>query len=391
MSDSKRRYQLLSLAFILLFATPAFPQNAQKKRARDLGIPFNGTPGKFNSITDVPGVEVGYSTLIRGAGKWKVGEGPVRTGVTIVLPRGKTDESYNAGYFIFNGDGEMTGIPYIHDYGRAGGAIGITNTNSVGVVRDAIGEWQYKKFGSNSPMDFSFGLPIVGETWDGGLNDINGYHVKKEHVFEAINSAATGKTAEGSVGGGTGMMCYWFKGGTGTSSRTVKIGAKEYTIGVMVQANFGRREDLVIAGVPVGKEITDLEPIEVSSQDGSIIVIIGTDAPLSASQLNLVAKRATLGFGRTGTIGNSASGDIFLAFSTNRVEFDTANKIMTVRSLFKSNLDPIFRSTVEATEEAIINAIVAGEDMEGVNGNKVFALPHTRLRNVMKKYNRLLF
>lgn len=391
MSDSKRRYQLLSLAFILLFATPAFPQNAQKKRARDLGIPFNGTPGKFNSITDVPGVEVGYSTLIRGAGKWKVGEGPVRTGVTIVLPRGKTDESYNAGYFIFNGDGEMTGIPYIHDYGRAGGAIGITNTNSVGVVRDAIGEWQYKKFGSNSPMDFSFGLPIVGETWDGGLNDINGYHVKKEHVFEAINSAATGKTAEGSVGGGTGMMCYWFKGGTGTSSRTVKIGTKEYTIGVMVQANFGRREDLVIAGVPVGKEITDLEPIEVSSQDGSIIVIIGTDAPLSASQLNLVAKRATLGFGRTGTIGNSASGDIFLAFSTNRVEFDTANKIMTVQSLFKSNLDPIFRSTVEATEEAIINAIVAGEDMEGVNGNKVFALPHTRLRNVMKKYNRLLF
>ncbi len=379
----------MSLLFILLFAIPVFLQNTDKKRARDLGIPFSGTTGKFNSITDVPGVEVGYSTLIRGTAKWKVGEGPVRTGVTVVLPKGKTDSSYNAGYFIFNGDGEMTGIPYIHDHGRQGGAIGITNTNSVGIVRDAIGEWQFKKFGSKSWEDFSFGLPIVGETWDGGLNDINGYHVKKEHVFEALNSAASGKTAEGNVGGGTGMVCYEFKGGTGTSSRTVKIGTKDYTLGVLVQANFGGRRDLTIAGVPVGREISDLEPLMAAQQDGSIIIIVGTDAPLSSTQLNLVAKRATLGLARTGTIGSESSGDIFMSFSTHKVEFDTTDKIMTVRALFKSNLNPIFRATVEATEEAIINALVAAEDMEGVNGNKFFALPHNRLRDVMKKYNRL--
>lgn len=382
------------LPFIFIFLVLSISVNSQqtdKKRARDLGIPFGETIGKFNSITDVPGVEVGYSTLIKGTGKWKVGTGPVRTGVTIVLPKGKTDNSYNVGYFIFNGDGEMTGIPYIHDYGEGYGAVGITNTNSVGVVRDAIGEWQYKKFGSKSPIDFAFGLPIVGETWDGGLNDINGYHVKKENVFEAINSATSGKIAEGNVGGGTGMVCYEFKGGTGTSSRTVKIGTKQYTVGVLVQANFGGREDLTIAGVPVGKEITELKLIEKLEQDGSIIIIVGTDAPLSSSQLNLVAKRATLGLGRTGTIGNNSSGDIFLAFSTNKVEYDATNKIMTVKSLFKSNLNPIFRATVEATEEAIINALIAAEDMEGINGNKAFAIPHKRLREVMKKYNRLNF
>lgn len=382
------------LPFIFIFLVLSISVNSQqtdKKRARDLGIPFNGTIGKFNSITDVAGVEVGYSTIIRGTGKWKVGTGPVRTGVTIVLPKGKTAESYNAGYFIFNGDGEMTGIPYIHDYGEGYGAIGITNTNSVGVVRDAIGEWSYKKFASKSPIDFAFGLPIVGETWDGFLNDINGYHVKKENVFEAINSAASGKTAEGNVGGGTGMICYYFKGGTGTSSRTFKIGTKEYTVGVLVQANFGTLPDLMIAGVPVGKEITDLEPIEKPQQDGSIIIIVGTDAPLSSSQLNLIAKRATLGIGRTGTIGNSSSGDIFLAFSTNKSEYDSATKIMTASSLSKSSINPVFRATVEATEEAIINALVAAEDMEGINGNKVFAIPHKRLRDAMKKYNRLNF
>ncbi|MBC8137977.1 MAG: P1 family peptidase, partial [Fibrella sp.] len=226
-------------------------------------------------------------------------------------------------------------------------------------------------------------------TWDGFLNDINGYHVKKENVFAALNGATGGKTAEGNVGGGTGMICYYFKGGTGTSSRTVKIGTKEYTVGVLVQANFGILPDLVIAGVPVGKEITDLEPIEKPQQDGSIIIVIGTDAPLSSSQLNLVAKRATLGMARTGTTGSSSSGDIFLAFSTKKVEYDTATKTMTAISLSKSSLNPIFRATVEATEEAIINALVAGEDMEGINGNKVFAIPHNRLRDVMKKYNRL--
>jgi L-aminopeptidase/D-esterase-like protein len=385
MNKSHRCLAILVLA--LASTTPASPQEATKKRARDLGIPFEGLPGRYNAITDIPGVEVGYSTLIRGSGKWKAGEGPVRTGVTVVLPRGKTEESYNVGYFIFNGDGEMTGIPYIHDYGRAGGPIGITNTNSVGVVRDAIGEWQFRRFGSGDPLDFAFGLPIVAETWDGALNDINGYHVKKEHVFEAIERAASGSVAEGNIGGGTGMVCYWFKGGTGTSSRTVRIGEREYTVGVLVQANFGVRRDLMIAGVPVGREITDLEPIE--KQDGSIIVLVGTDAPLSSSHLNLVAKRAALGIGRTGTIGNSGSGDIFLAFSATKAEYDAATKTFSSTALAKAGLDSIFRATVEATEEAVVNALVAAETMEGINGNTAFALPHDRLRETMRKYNRL--
>lgn len=377
--------------FLVLLVSPAFasPPQEHHERAKDLGIPFNGTSAKWNAITDVPGVEVGYSTIIRGAGKWNIGKGPVRTGVTIVLPRGKTQGSYNVGHFVFNGDGEMTGIPYMQDYGRGGGAIGITNTNSVGIVRDAIGEWQYKTFASKSPIDFSFGLPIVAETWDGGMNDINGYHVKKEHVFDAINGAASGPVAEGSVGGGTGMTCYGFKCGTGTSSRRARIGTTEYTVGVLVQANFGRREDLVIVGVPVGREITDLEFVEAPQQDGSIIVIVGTDAPLSSSQLNLVAKRVALGMGRTGTIGDSSSGDIFLAFSTVKSDYDSTTHIVTGRSLSKSNLDPVFRATVEATEEAIVNALVAGKDMEGVNGNKAFGIPHDRLREVMEKYNRM--
>lgn len=385
MSKSRRCLAILVLA--LASTTPASPQEATRKRARDLGIPFDGLPGRYNAITDVPGVEVGYSTLIRGSGKWKAGEGPVRTGVTVVLPRGKTEESYNVGFFIFNGDGEMTGIPYVHDYGRTAGPIGITNTNSVGVVRDAIGEWQFRRFGSGDPLDFAFGLPIVAETWDGALNDINGYHVKKEHVFEAIERAASGSIGEGNVGGGTGMVCYWFKGGTGTSSRTVRIGEREYTVGVLVQANFGVRRDLMIGGVPVGREITDLEPVE--KQDGSIIVLVGTDAPLSSSHLNLVAKRAALGIGRTGTIGNSGSGDIFLAFSSTKAEYDAATKTLSSIALAKSGLDPIFRATVEATEEAVVNALVAAETMEGINGNTAFALPHDRLRETMRKYNRL--
>jgi len=375
------------LIWVLVGPVPASAQEPTKKRARDLGIPFEGVTGRLNAITDVPGVEVGYATLIRGTGKWQAGKGPVRTGVTVVLPKGRTNESYGVGYFIFNGDGEMTGIPYIHDYGRASGPIGITNTNSVGVVRDAIGEWQFRSFGSNTPLDFSFGLPTVAETWDGALNDINGYHVTKEHVFEALERAAGGSLAEGNVGGGTGMVCYWFKGGTGTSSRTVKVAEAEYTVGVLVQANFGTRRDLMIAGVPVGREISDLEPVE--KQDGSIIVLVGTDAPLSPSQLNLVARRGALGIGRTGTIGNSGSGDLFLAFSTLKSEYVPATGTVTSTSLAKSRLDPIFRATVEATEEAIVNALIAAETMEGVNGNIVFALPHDRLRETMRKYNRL--
>jgi len=361
------------------------------QRARDLGVPFNGTPGPNNSITDVPGVEVGFSTIIRGEGKWKPGEGPVRTGVTVVFPRGKASRSsYAANYFIFNGDGETTGLPYLEDFGRSRGAIGITNTASVGIVRDAIGEWNYRQFGDKEdPFDFAFGLPIVGETWDGLLNDINGLHVKREHVFEALESAKGGPTAEGNVGGGTGMVCYGFKGGTGTSSRTFEIGSVTYTLGVLVQANFGRRPDLMIAGVPVGKEITDLRRKIGPEADGSIIAIVGTDAPLSPQQLRLIAKRVTLGVARTGSIGNNTSGDIFIAFSTARGEWDEETKVSKEPSLDKGFLDPVFRAAVESTEEAIINALVAARDMEGINGNKVYALPHGRLKEVLKKYNRL--
>ncbi len=380
---------VLLIALGSVCATPAIAQQSTGERARDLGIPLNGTPGSHNAITDVPGVEVGYSTVVKGTGAWRIGEGPIRTGVTVVLPRGKTEGSYNVGQFVFNGDGEMTGVPYIQDYGRAGGPIGITNTNSVGVVRDAIGEWMYRRFASNGPMDFSFGLPIVGETWDGGLNDINGHHVKREHVFEAIDGAAGGPIAEGNVGGGTGMTCYWFKCGTGTSSRVLRIGTRDYTVGVLVQANFGRRDDLVIAGVPVGKEITDFDMVGAPEQDGSIIIVIGTDAPLTSSQLNLVARRATLGMGRTGTIGDSRSGDIFLAFSTNTGQYDEATDIISADRLSTAGLSQVFRATVEATEEAIINALVAAKDMEGINGNKAFAIPHDRLREVMRMYNRL--
>ncbi len=364
-------------------------QPAAAPRARDLGIPFTGIPGRYNAITDVPGVEVGYDTLIQGIGAWTRGAGPIRTGVTVVLPKGKTDASYNAGYFIFNGDGEMTGLPYIHDYGRSGGPIGITNTNSVGVVRDAIGAWQHERFGAASPSDFSFGLPVVGETWDGFLNEINGAHVKPAHVFAALNGAAGGPIAEGSVGGGTGMMSYYLKAGTGTASRTITIGAASYTVGVLVQANLGRLEDLVIAGVPVGPELADLEPIEKPTEDGSIIIVIGTDAPLSGAQLNLVAKRAALGMGRTGTRGESGSGDLFIAFSTVSAAYDSTTRTLTARTLSKQSLNPVFRATVDATEEAIVNSLVAAKDMDGVNGNRVFALPHERLRALLHKFNRL--
>ena len=382
--------QKTSLVLFLILAVISVSAQS-RPRARDLGIPFNGDPGRFNAITDVPGVEVGYSTIIKGQGKWSSGDGPVRTGVTVVLPRGKKSRSsYPAGYFIFNGNGETTGLPYLEDYGRSRLAIGITNTNSVGVVRDAIGEWNHKTYGQkDNPFDFSFGLPIVGETWDGGLNDITGYHVKKSHVFEAIETAKSGTIAEGNVGGGTGMMCYFFKCGTGTSSRIVEIGGVKYTVGAIVQANFGRRQNLTIAGVPVGREINGLFPRFRGTQDGSIIVIVGTDAPLTSSQLNLVAKRVTLGIARTGTIGTGSSGDIFITFSTARGEFDNKTKIVTTNHLDNSALDPIFKATVESTEEAIVNSMIAAEDMEGINGNKVFAIPHEQLKSVMKKYNRL--
>jgi len=376
---------------LCLLVIGAAAQQKVKPRARDLGIPFDGTTGKNNSITDVPGIQVGYATLIKDTGKLVYGKGPVRTGVTVILPKGKTDGSYPAAWFSLNGDGEMTGLPYIEDYGTGYGPIGITNTNSVGTVRDAIGQWSVKNFSKGDFIDFSFGLPVVAETWDGMLNDINGFHVQKEHVWRALDSAKSGLIAEGNVGGGTGMALYGFKGGSGTASRTFKIDTVQYTLGVFVQANFGGRNELTIAGVPVGKEITDLKPIlhNPKRKDGSIIAIVATDAPLLPGQLKLIARRVTHGIARTGTISHDGSGEIFLALSTAEVVMNEKGTRETWAVLPKFRLDPLFKATVEATEEAIINALVAAEDMTGINNNTFFALPHERLKEIMKKYNRL--
>ena len=379
---------ILLISFCLLHLA-AMAQPAL--RARDLGISFDGIPGKFNAITDVPGVLVGYKTLISGSGKLVEGKGPVRTGVTVILPKGKTNDGYPAAWFSLNGDGEMTGLPYIEDYGMGYGAIGITNTNSVGVVKDAIGSWNVKHFSKGEFVDYSFGLPVAAETWDGGLNDINGFHVKAAHVWEALDSAKSGAVKEGNAGGGTGMVCYEFKGGSGTASRVFTIDSVSYTLGVFVQANFGGREELMISGVPVGKEITDLLPVydETGRKDGSIIVIVGTDAPLLPGQLKLVAKRITHGIARTGTYSHNGSGEIFLAFSTAGPAYNNEYSEENWKVIPKWELDPVYKATVEATEEAIINAIVAASDMEGINGNKVFAIPKERLKEVMKKFNRL--
>ncbi len=376
------------LIITLLSCSSLWCQHDQ--RARNLGIPFNGTPGQFNAITDVPGVLVGYKTLIEGEGKLVVGNGPIRTGVTIILPHGGKRNFTPAAMYSFNGDGEFTGSHFVNDYGNLpGSAIGITNTNSVGVVHDAIGEWQFKQFSKGGLEDFTFGLPLVGETWDGDFNDINGYHVKREHVFEAIEHAQSGAIAEGNVGGGTGMWLYGFKGGTGTSSRIIQIDSTKYTVGVLVQANFGRRTDLMVAGVPVGQLIPDFQPeFNAPRSDGSIIVVVATDAPLLPNHLQLIARRATLGMARTGTIGGNGSGDIFLAFSTASPTFSNNDTYQNWNVISKWKLDPLYRATVEATEEAIINALVAAETMVGANGNKMYGCPHDQLIELMKKYGR---
>jgi D-aminopeptidase len=378
-----------SLLFLLFINTILHAQ--PKPRARDLGIPFDGITGRYNAITDVEAVLVGYKTIITAEGKLETGKGPVRTGVTIIFPNRKSIDAIPAAWFSLNGDGEMTGIPAIEDYGLNYGAIGITNTNSVGVLRDAIGEWNVKHFAAGGNNDFSFGLPVAAETWDGMLNDIDGLHVDKQDVFEAIDSARSGAVAEGNIGGGTGMCLFQFKGGNGTSSRMFKIDTATYTVGVFVQANFGLRNELTVRGVPVGKEMHDLMPVikEPKNKDGSIIVIIGTDAPLLPSQLKLVAKRATIGIARTGSISHNFSGDIFLAFSTQSPLDNAKGTLQTWHSVSKDYLDKIFEATVDATEESIINALVAAETMTGINGNTYYALPHNRLKEIMKKYNRL--
>ncbi|MCO6488912.1 MAG: P1 family peptidase [Phaeodactylibacter sp.] len=379
---------LLPLSFLLLYLLPLEAQDGPAPRARDLGIPFAGAPGPHNAITDVPGVRVGYATLIEGEGRLDVGKGPVRTGVTVVLPAPgfSNYRSFPAAVFSLNGMGEMTAGLYLQDYPLLYGPVGITNTNSVGVVRDAIGKWLFDKYSTGGLFDFSFGLPVAAETWDGVLNDINGLHVRPGHVFAALDNAQSGRIAEGNVGGGTGMVCYEFKGGTGTSSRRMQIDTSEYTLGVLVQANFGRRPQLAVAGVPVGEELPELMP-ELKApmrSDGSIIAIVATDAPLLPWQLQLVAKRVSLGIARTGSYSSMGSGDIFLAFSTaEKIEWNSNMDELDAL------LNPIFLATVEATEEAIVNAMVAAQTMTGINGNTIHAIPHGRLREIMREYNRL--
>jgi len=378
---------------ILLFPFLATAQEKAKPRARDLGVPFDGTPGPSNAITDVAGVLVGHTTLISGDGRLQVGKGPVRTGVTAVLPRGRIfDDAVFAGWYSQNGNGEMTGTTWVEESGFLVGPVMITNTHSVGVVRDAVIQWtvQHKKLGAD---DDWWSLPVVAETWDGWLNDINGFHVKPEDAFRAIDSAHSGAVEEGNVGGGTGMICNEFKGGIGTSSRVVKINDANYTVGVLVQCNYGRRPNLRIAGVPVGKEIPEEAAYADASfggaERGSIIIVIATDAPLLSQQLKRLAHRATLGLGRTGSLSGNGSGDIFIAFSSANPGASDQKKTVNLKMIPNERIDPLFAATVNATEEAIVNAMVAAETMTGINGHRVVALDHEKLRAILKKYNRL--
>ena len=385
-------FHLRNICALFLFALLALQGllSQTKPRARDLGIPFDGTPGPNNAITDVAGVEVGFATLISGEGRLIVGKGPVRTGVTAILPRGKdSHDQCFAAWFTLNGNGEMTGTTWIQESGFLEGPVMITNTHSVGIVRDAVIAWQMKQQGKTFQP---WSLPVVAETWDGGLNDINGFHVKPEHVIQALDGAKSGTVAEGNVGGGTGMVAHGFKGGTGTSSRKLDARGGGYTVGVLVQANYGRRQNLHIAGVPVGQEITDLLPERGKLNDGSgsIIVVAATDAPLLPHQLKRMATRIALGIGIVGGRGENSSGDIFVAFSTANPGAAQDSGITAVQMLPNDRINPLFNATVQATEEAIVNALVAAETMEGINGNKVYALPHDRLKEVMRKYNRLM-
>jgi D-aminopeptidase len=372
--------------------------NAQTRpRARDLQVPFDGNPGPLNAITDVPGIAVGHTTLISGEGKLQQGVGPIRTGVTAILPRGSNPAPVFAGYYSQNGNGEMTGMAWVEESGFAEGPLAITNTHSVGVVRDSVIKWQVSEAGKGHRTMPLWSLPIVAETWDGFLNDINGFHVKEEHVFAALNGAKSGAVPEGAVGGGTGMVCYGFKGGIGTSSRKLADAAGGYTVGVLVQCNCGRRQQLMIAGVPVGKEIGGQGPygmnIAPSGQElGSIIIMVATDAPLLPNQLKRLARRATMGLARTGSISGNGSGDLFLAFSTaNETAAGQGGKdtVKDAKMLLNEAMDPLFEATVEATEESIVNAMVAADTMTGIEGRTVMGLPHDQLVTVLKKYNRI--
>jgi D-aminopeptidase len=371
---------------LLMVCVTGFTQSAP--RARALGVPFDGTPGLLDAITDVKGVEVGDTTLIRGEGKLITGQGPVRTGVTVVFPRGREDgDPVYAGWFSQNGNGEMTGTTWVEESGFLEGPVAITNTHSVGMVRDSIIAW----FVQNGRITLQpWSLPVVAETWDGSLNDINGFHVHQADVFAALNTAKGGPVPEGNVGGGTGMVCYGFKGGDGTASRVLSADAGGYTVGVLVQCNCGRRPQLTIAGVPVGKLIPAapdkaMADPEMKGDVGSIIIVVATDAPLLPTQLKRLARRATMGLARTGSSSGNSSGDIFIAFSTANRGADKEPGPNSVLTVSNERISPLFQATVEATEEAIVNAMVAAQTMTGIDGHTVEALPHDKLTELMKR------
>jgi L-aminopeptidase/D-esterase-like protein len=374
--------------------SPSTGSAQAKPRARDLGVPFEGTPGPLNAITDVKGVEVGHTTLISGSGKLVFGQGPVRTGVTAILPRGKSPASQVfAGWFSLNGNGEMTGTTWVEESGFLEGPVMITNTHSVGVVRDAVIEWRVHL----APPDetgYWWSLPVVAETYDGYLNDVNGFHVTPQDAFYALDSARSGPVAEGNVGGGTGMICYEFKGGIGTASRQLRAAEGGYTVGVLVQCNCGAREQLRIAGVPVGQEITSDKvwgklSSNTDEEKGSIIIVVATNAPLLPHQLKRLARRASLGLARTGSTSGNGSGDIFIAFSTANPRAAKSPGLAQVQMVANDDMNPIFSATVEATEESIVNALVAAETMTGADNHTAIALPHDRLQEILRRYNRL--
>ena len=399
------RYTTLFAVVTALLVTvgQAAAQEAAKPRARDLGVPFDGTPGPLNAITDVPGVTVGHTTIIRGSGPLVVGEGPVRTGVTAIWPRGKDDPApVFAAWFSLNGDGEMTGTTWVEDRGMMDTPLMITNTLSVGIVHHAVIRYGAARSVETGDGAWLNALPVVAETWDGTLNDIRGQHVTEADAIAAMESATDGPVVEGNVGGGTGMRCHRFKTGIGTASRVVEVGESTYAVGVLVQCNYGSRDLLRVAGVPVGKEIPDLLPerpggdVDPATEppptrrDGSIIVVVATNAPLLPNQLKRVARRISLGLARNGSVSTGGSGDIFMAFSTaNREATVTGSGTARLEMLPNGRLDGIFRATVEGTEEAVINALVAGETMTGANDWTIHALPHDRLRDILRKYNRL--
>src|SRR5688572_6100400 len=390
--------KFLLFAFLLVSVI----SEAQTKRARDYGIPFDGVTGKYNAITDVGNVTVGHSTIIKGSGNLVKGQGPIRTGVTAILPHGKDFHPAYANFYALNGNGDMTGTHWITESGFLETPILITNTGNVGTVRDAAWQWMDEhKYYTPIFKDYWFAYPVVAETYDGILNDINGQHVKKEHVFSALDSAKSGPVTEGGVGGGTGMICCSFKGGIGTSSRVINKEAGGYTVGIIVQANHGGRSQLTISGVPVGKHLSDTLPIKIQGvttgavtqsfekEVGSIIIVLATDAPLLPSQLKRLAQRIPLGLTRMGAIGGNSSGDIFIAFSTANKNAFSNDVEKQVTTMSNEAMNFLFTATIQATEEAIINALFAGETMEGIDGNKVYGLPKEKVVQIMKKYNRI--